>query len=569
MNPLALVVDVVTNLVRLIRNLIAAVLPAPEFVVLQVHGTLPERRQPRPGLLQRLLAGPMAAQPQDSLEEWRERLRVLAGDARVKGAVLKIGDLRAGPVSLESLRDALAAFRRSGKRLVAYLVTAGEGADLLSYYLASAANTIVLPESAGLWLFGPRTEATFLRGALDRIGVLPQFHHIAEYKTAANRFLHSEMPTPQREMVASLLDSVFDDLVAAIADARGTGAEAVRAAIDLGIVPAAEAKARRLVDVLAFEDEIPRLLGTPDRAARIVPWPQARSRVRRPYRFTALQRQAIGVVELLGAIATGESREFPLPLPLFGSSIAGHETIARAFRAAERSPQIKAVVFHVDSPGGSAVASDMIWREVARVQRTKPVVVYMGNVAGSGGYYVSCGARYIVAGATTLTGSIGVVSGKFNLQGLFARGGLRREVIARGETATMPSGFVPYSEIEWNRMVAWMHEVYGHFKERVASGRRKTVQEVEHIARGRVWTGRQAVTHGLVDEIGDLESAVRKAKQLAGIREDADVPVVTVRPPKVASIPAAPAAWLDMLRTAAALLEHRILLLMPENPIGP
>lgn len=568
MNPLGLIVDIVANAVRLVRNLVAALLPSPEYVVLHVSGTLPERRQPRPGLLQRLLAGPLAAQPQESLEEWRERLRTLAADPRVKGAVLKVGDLRAGPASLENLRAALAAFRGGGKRLVASLVT-GEGADLFAYYLASAADTIVLPESGGLWLFGPRTEATFLRGALDRIGVLPQFHHIAEYKTAANRFLHAEMPTPQREMVTSLVDSVFADLVQAIAGARRIGAEVVRGAIDQGIISSAEAVDRRLADVIAFEDELPRLLGTPDRPARLVPWSQARSRVRHRFHFASLQRHAIGVVELIGGIVTGESREFPVPLPLFGQRMAGHETVARAFRAAERASQIKAIVFHVDSPGGSALASDMIWREVARVQQTKPVVVYMGNVAGSGGYYVSCGARYIIAGATTLTGSIGVVSGKFNLQGLYARGGLRREVIARGETATMLSGFVSYTEVEWDRMVAWMHEIYGRFKDRVAAGRGKTVEDVERIARGRVWTGRQAVTCGLVDEVGDFAAAVRKAKQLAGIRDDADVPVLTVRPPKSAGIPASSAAWMEMVRTAAAFMESRPMLLMPEMLIGP
>lgn len=569
MNPIGFLIDVITNAVRLIRNLVAELLSAPEYVVLQAEGTLPERRQPRPGLLQRLLAGPMMGRQQESLEEWRERLRRLSRDSRVKGIVLKIGGLGAGITALENLRAALSDFRASGKRLVAYLVTAGEAPNLFVYYLASAADTLVLPESAWLWVFGPRTEATFLRTALDRIGVLPQFHHIAEYKTAANRFLHPEMPPSQREVVTSLLDSTFEDLVAAIAGARGIGADAVRAAVDQGIISAADAKTRQLVDVLAFEDDLPRLLGTPGQPARIVPWPQAQSRVRMPYQWSSLQRQTIAVVELLGTIVTGESREFPIPLPLFGTRLAGHETVARAFRAAEQAAHVKAIVFHVDSPGGSAIASDMIWREVARVQQTKPVIAHMGNVAGSGGYYVSCGARHIVAGATTLTGSIGVVSGKMNFQGLYERGGLRREVIARGETATIPSGFVSFSEVEWNRMVSWMDEIYGQFKAHVAAGRRTAVEDIERVARGRVWTGRQALAHGLVDEVGDFEAAVRKAKQLGGIPTDADVPVMTVRPPKAVAVPAAgAAAWIEMLRTAASLIQERPVLLMPETRIA-
>lgn len=560
MNPITVMVEALGNALRVLRNALAVMVPPPEWVILTVSGTFPERRLPPVSRLRRLLLVPLMSAPHESLEEWRERLDLLAADPRVKGIVLKIGELTAGLTTLEAIRASLAAFRAHGKRIAAYLPVA----TLPHYYLASAADVIIAPDSLEWGLFGFRTEATFLRVALDRLGILPQWHHIAEYKSAANRFLYSQMPDAQREMLSSILDAVTADVITAIAASRHLPAASVRDAIDLGLVSSQEAHQRGLLDRIGFEDDLSAILATDRRPATVVPWAAARLRVRTPLRWWAFQPPAIAVVELLGAIIPGESRDLPVPLPLFGQRFAGSDTVARAFRAAERMPWVKAVVFHVDSPGGSAIASDLIWREVVRVQRTKPVVVHMGNVAGSGGYYVSCGARHIVAGSTTLTGSIGVVSGKFDASGLARRYGTRREVLAVGETATMPSAFVPYTEWEWARMRGWMEDVYVRFKSRVAAGRSKPMDEVETIARGRVWTGRQALDHGLVDELGDLETAVRRAKELAGIPEGVVAPVITVRPPKVPVMPpaAGPATWVDDLRRAVEAATDRPMLLM-------
>ncbi|MBI3328773.1 MAG: signal peptide peptidase SppA [Nitrospinae bacterium] len=562
MNPIAVLFEALTNALRGLCNLLARFSPAPDFVVMEVSGALPERRLAPRGL-QRWLRRRFAT-TQESLEEWRERLTWLAADPRVKGIVLRIGDLQAGLATLESLRGALERFRASGKRLVAHLPSA----TLRSYYLASAAERLMAPESAELSLHGLRTEATFLREALDRLGILPQFHHIAEYKSAANPFLYSSMPAPQREMLTSLLDSVFEEMVATIARARQLPVDAVQRAIDQGILSTAEALSRQLIDAAAFEDQLPSVLADDGQPVNIRPWASVKPRLRRPYQWRSLRRQAIGVVQLVGTIGLGESRELPIPLPLVGRQFAGHQTVVRALRLAERLRHIHAIVFHVDSPGGSAVASDLIWHEVARIQQHKPVVVHMGNVAGSGGYYVSCGARYIVAGATTLTGSIGVVAGKLDAQGLYAKGGIHREIITRGETAAMPSPFAAYTETEWGMLRRWMEEIYQRFKERVAVSRGRSIEEVEAVARGRVWTGRQALEHGLVDEIGDLEAAVRQAKTLAGIPLEADLPVVTVRPPKTAALPApAAAAWEGALRAIVQLLSEQALVIMPPETL--
>lgn len=560
MTPLLLAIDLIANTVRFLRNVVARLLPSPEFVVLTAAGTLPERRAPGRGFFQRLIPQPFAAVPQESLEEWRERLRLLAADPRVRGVVLKIGDLRAGAASVEALRRALEQFRSAGKRLVAYVPIA----ELPGYYLASAAGQVIAPEAAELALHGPRAELTFLRVALDRLGIIPLFEHIAEYKTASHRFLYPQMTESQREMMEALLDGYFGEVVAAIARSRSLTDATVRAVVDQGLLSGTAARDRRLVDALAFEDDLPGLLGESSHPARILPWAQARARLRLPYRWRTGPRRAIGVVQLVGAIVPGESRDLPVPVPLLGQALAGHETVARAFRAAERHPAIRAIVFHVDSGGGSAIASEMIWREVARVQQRKPVVVSMGNVAGSGGYYVACGARHIVAGATTITGSIGVVSGKFDLRGFFERAGLRREIVARGATAAMFSAFTEFTEEEWATLRGWMHDVYARFKSRVASGRAQEEPRVESLARGRVYTGAQGHGLGLVDEVGDFDAAVRKAKALAGIPETVEVPVVTIRPPKAAGIPeGAAAAWVEALAQAARLLQEPALLLTP------
>jgi protease-4 len=566
MNPISIILETLVNTLLAIRNLVVRILPSPEFIVLTITGSLPERRLVPSRFLRRRLGLAWTPVP-ESLEEWRERLRQIAGDPRVRGIVLKTGLLRAGVASLEGLRDALQQFRASRKRVIAFVPTC----DLSSYYLLSVADTVVAPESTELLLTGPRAETTFLRAALDRLGIRAEYLHIAEFKTAAHRFLYPKMTEPQREMLDAILQTTYTHLTTAIAGSRELTEAAVEEAIDRGILSGEEARARKLVDVIAFEDELPRLLSSNSRPVRVVPWLQAARRVRVPLRWRSLRRRAIAVVQVVGTIVPGESRELPVPLPVLGQHFAGHETVARALRMAEKASTVKAVVVHVESRGGSAVASDLIWREVERVQRRKPVVVFMGNVAGSGGYYVACGARHIVCSETTLTGSIGVVAGKLSLRGLAEQAGLRQEIVSRGASATMFSSFAEFSDPHWAVLRHWMDDIYARFKARVAAARGKTTEEIEAVARGRVWAGRDAAARGLVDDLGDFETAVRRAKQLAGIPTDADVPVVTIRPPRTASVPAdSPAAWVEAWQAAAALMhEHAVLLMSTASASAP
>jgi len=244
-------------------------------------------------------------------------------------------------------------------------------------------------------------------------------------------------------------------------------------------------------------------------------------------------RRAVGVISVEGTIVPGPSRRLPTPLPLpYLSEQAGADTVIQALRQAERNKRLAAVVLHVDSPGGSALASDLIWREVLRLAKRKPVVAYMGNVAASGGYYIAAPAAHIVAQPATLTGSIGVWGGKFVTAGLYEKLGAYRQVLQRGKTAGMFSDAAPFSDAEREKIRQTMEVSYVRFKARVAEGRRLEIDRVEEIARGRVWTGQQALKRGLVDQLDDFSAAVEKARALAGLDPRRDVPVVQVGPGK-------------------------------------
>ncbi|MDQ7849852.1 MAG: signal peptide peptidase SppA [Armatimonadota bacterium] len=559
---MGLIIDLVVNLLRLLGNLLVRLAGRPpDYVLLDLAGAYPERRTPRPRFLpfRGVLPFGLPA-PEESLEELREVLDRLARAPRVRGVVVRLGELSAGLATAQSLRAALQDLRRRGKRVVAYLTSV----STLQYYLATAADEILLPESAVVALTGLRTEVTFLRDVFDRLGIAPEFDRIAEYKTAADPFLRRSMSPAHREMLDAILDGLLEEIVADVAAARGLEAAAVRTAVNRAPLPAAEALGLGLVDGLLYEDELPRRLGTAWREAVLRPWVAARRRIPFPYRWPSLQ-DVVAVVVLRGMIVPGESREFPVSLPLVGRHLSGSSTVARAFRAVERARRVRAVVFYVDSRGGSALASDLIWREVERVKRQKPVVVYMGDVAGSGGYYVACGASRVIAQPAAITGSIGVVVGKLVLADLFRRHGLNREILTRGAAAAITSPFSRYSEEEWARVRREMQDIYRRFIGRVSQGRARAMEEVEGVAGGRVWTGRQALARGLVDELGDFTLAVRRARELAGIPPQREVAVVTVRPPRAAGIPAFPTTPAEMikgLRQVAALAAERALLLM-------
>lgn len=514
-------------------------------------------------LLELDLTQPLAEpSPDDPLDRFLSRgrrqlrptLRALhqAGDdPRVLGLIAKVG----GPLPwamAEELRRGVASFAASRKPTFAWAETFPTGgAGMSSYALASAFDEIWLQPGGEVGLTGIAAETTFLRGALDKLGIVPELEQRREYKNAADRIMRTGFTDAHRESLTRLTESIFDDTVAAMADGRPLAVERIRELIDTGPRTAAEALAAGLVDRLGYRDEV---------------YAEARRRIdddadllfadlwrpRRRPRLPSRGRGHVALIEAHGGIASGRSRRTPM-----GRSI-GSDSVAAQLRAALRDDHARALVLHVDSPGGSAVASEVIWREVVRLRDAgKPVVVSMGNVAGSGGYYIACPADVIVALPTTITGSIGVFGGKFVVADLLERAGLNTGAVEHGAHARMYSTRRPFTDSERERLAASVDAIYADFVAKVAAGRRRSVAEMEPIARGRVWSGRDAMDRGLVDELGGLRDAVRIARRRADLRDDAPVrpalhvpPLARLGKPKNSDDPRAIAG-----RTAAALLD--------------
>ncbi len=541
----------ISNRLRLLRR------KGVDYIALRVQGSYPERpsQRSRPFPLS-LLPWPS---PPPSVATFNEALERLAADPRVKGVVLLISGLSAEPATLASMRQAVVRLRRSGKQAVAYLQDFG----MWPYYLATACDEILVPESGGLPTAGLWSEAVFLRDTLSLVGIQADFEAIAEFKTAPDMFRRSEMTKPHRQMLESLLDSIYEEIVEAIAEGRSLEEGRVRELLDAVPLSAEQGQQAGLFDGLCYEDELPARLGSREKPAALLAWSQAQRRLVRLRRWHS--GQVIGVISLEGMIVPGSSRQPPVPLPLplpMPSAQAGSDTLSSQLRAAAKEKKLAAVVLHVDSPGGSALASDLIWRDVQCLQQEKPVVVFMGNRAASGGYYVSAPAGAIVAQATTLTGSIGIWGGKIVTRGLYERLGATREVVSRGKAAGLYADDAPFDETERQKIRAHLGESYARFKGRVAQGRGLDEEEIEAIARGRVWTGAQALERGLVDALGDLQLAAQKARELAGVPPDRITPLVDLPAPKRYTLPLPDqgAAWFEGLR---GLLREGVLALAP------
>ncbi|MDQ1696589.1 MAG: protease, partial [Frankiaceae bacterium] len=497
--------------------------------------------RPKPQILLELdLSHPLIEhEPDDPIAKLRSRgkprlrpvLRTLheAGDdPRVIGLIAKIGDTSMPLARAQELRDAVTAFAASGKATVAWADTFGESSNAsVPYYLATGFREIWLQPTGELNLLGVAAEVTFLRGVFDKLGVDPEMDQRYEYKSAADRLLRTDFTDAHREAADRLAESAWEQIVEGIAKARGRAVDDVVAAADRSPMFPDEALQAGLVDRLGYRDEAYAAIRQGAKGARggdsgeqdevqllfADKWAPA---TRPLHRIVKQARQknapAVALVEGFGGIVTGRSRRTPLQGPVMGS-----DTVAATIRAAVRNDKIRAIVFRVDSPGGSAVASDSIWREVVCAREAgKPVIVSMGAVAGSGGYYISCSADVIVAEPGTLTGSIGVLGGKFVTAGLTERLGLSYKSVQRGEHARMYSTHSAFGESEQERLQAFLDRVYADFTGKVAKGRGMSAEAVHEVARGRVWTGADAARNGLVDELGGLRDAIALARARAG-----------------------------------------------------
>ncbi len=506
-----LVINLVGNLlVLLIMPLrLPRLLRRRRWVTVTVRGPLTSRpRRPR---------WPWS-KPETSLAGLGKLFEALGKDRHLVGVVIRIEPLGAGWARLGTLRGQLRRLRETGKRVVAHL----SGGGVREYYVACAADQMLADESAPLQLVGVAAEATFFAEALDKLGASAQLEYRGRYKSFAETFTRRDMSEAQREATDALLDRVHAELCRAVAEARKVDAEQAAALIAAGPYTAADAAARGLIDDVRYADEIPAWLG--DARLRLAsPAEWHRARLRRLHWRPLLRRRMVRVISLHGTIVTGEGGEA-------FRSVMGSGPATRALEAARRDRGTAAVVLHVDSRGGSAQASDLIWRQTARLAADKPVIACFDDVAASGGYYLACPATRIVAQPLTVTGSIGVVGGKFELSRLYQRLGVGVTTLVRGDAAAMSSPAHPYSEDEGRRLRGEIDAMYRQFVDKVAAGRKLERDRAEAAAQGRVWSGVDAHAHGLVDELGDVDRAVDLARELGRRHPGEKLDVRDVRP---------------------------------------
>jgi protease-4 len=511
--------DLFHNLKVLIqRGLVALPFPRPRWISIRLAGSYPARSSPR-------LFSPLTSL--EELELWLEALGELTD---LEGILLEFGSLEADWGTLFSLRRLLKRLSQRQQTL-AYL----EQIRTRELYLASAARTIVAPESAEIELLGFGTKVVFLGELFERLGLRFEKWAIGEYKSFGEELIHKEMGEPQREELNRILELRSEHWVEQVAEGRRRSPEEVRSWLARGLMSGKEAYERGILDELRYPSELP----------AAVPLSRLRALLIEPYR--RLEGPRIGVLSLQGTITLGPSQR----LPLLGMSM-GSRSVLQILKALEQDRRIAAVVLYVDSGGGSALASDLIGHQIQHLARKKPVVGVMGEVAGSGGYYILSGIRPLIAKPTTLTGSIGVVSLRPVLQELNRRLGRNPVFLNRDPLWGLGDPDWSLSETERQLIQGQLEEVYRRFVGWVAQGRDLEVSQVEAFARGRVWLGPDALRQGLVDELGDLATGLSRAHELAKLPPE--TPIWNFFPPSPSFRPLGGLSALSQLLREPALL---------------
>jgi len=481
------------------------------LLTLRVAGSLPDYSPDDP--FKKYFGG-----PDQSLTGLVTQFKKAKVDKRIKAILLDVDVSGVGWGKSEELRDAIADFRSSGKPVYAFM----EFGLNKEYYIASACDKIYVPPPGELFINGLAADVMFFRGSLDKLGIYPDIYQIGKYKSAGDMFTQKQMTDAHREYVNSLLDDLYGRYVNAIAQARHKTPEEVRALIDDAPYGAAKAKQVGLIDDSMYRDDVEKQIKsslgykesetfTPVRGSDYKDVP--------PESLGLNKGERIAVIYATGDIGSGSSANSPS-----GEQSIGSDTLAKAVNDAATDKTIKAIVLRVDSPGGSGLASDIIWHAVEAANQKKPVVVSMSDVAASGGYYISVAASKIIAEPSSITGSIGVVAGKPVMRGFYDWLGITNEYVLRGKNAGMFRETEKFSDDERAKFEDWIKTTYYQdFVPKVAKGRKKDPQAIDAVGQGRVWTGAQAKDRGLVDEFGGLDRAIDIAKELAKIPADKGV----------------------------------------------
>jgi protease IV len=457
------------------------------------------------------------------------QLRKAKVDERIGAVLIDIQFPQIGMAKADELRDTIKDVRSSGKPVYAYMEM-GSNKD---YYIATACDKVFLPPSGDLAINGLAANVMFYRGTLDKIGVEPEFIQIGKYKNAPDQYLRKDMAEGHREVMNAILDDYFARMTNAIADSRKKSPEDVKAIIDNAPYNAVKAKELGLIDGAIYRDELynelKKTLGYEEKTELELVGGSEYKEV--PASSLGLNNGAeVAVIYASGGIVSGKSSNGGFG---GGGQMSGSDTLVSAINDATDDESIKAIVLRVDSPGGSALASDLMWHALENAKAKKPIVVSMSDYAASGGYYISCNANKIVAEPSTLTGSIGMFTGKMSLKGLYNWAGVSNEYLLRGKNAGLYRESEKWSPEEHAKMVESANTVYyDNFVPKVAKGRGKTAEEINAIGQGHVWTGFQAKDKGLVDEYGGLEKAIDIAKELAALPAEKDVKRVVFPAPQ-------------------------------------
>jgi protease-4 len=461
----------------------------------------------------------LRAQKVLSLQWLDEVVTAMIGDPRVKGLLVTVRSMQVGMASASSLRAILARARAGGKEVVVHLP---RGGDTKEVYVAVAASKVFLGPAAQMAPLGFRSTAHYMKRVLEHGGLEPQVFACGEYKSAGETLVRDAMSPEQRAQLERLIDAFYEALVDGIATGRGVSPERARAIVDEAPYFGRAAIEAGLADDVAYDDEISEKLSLSS-SRKLVDAGAYLVRRKRPLLRRVVPRPVVAVVRVHGTIAHG-------PGPL--GRVSTDERVIRTVRAVRRSNRVRGVILHVDSPGGSALASDLMHHEIAQLARDKPVVACMANVAASGGYYVAAPAACIVAEPTTLTGSIGVVAARLSLAPLLQRLGVTTETVEKGERAQLLSSFGPLDADARGAVMRELDATYRQFLRVVAEGREMTEAEVERLARGRVYTGQDALAAGLVDALGGFSVAVAEVKKLLDARVRDRVEIVVARTPR-------------------------------------
>ncbi len=463
----------------------------------------------------------------ESLGDILQRLKKASTDDTLEAVVLHIESPHIGWAKLNEIRVAISKIRQKGRKVYAWL----ESADTKDYLLASACDQIVIPESGMLMLPGLRAEISFYKNLFDMLSIQPEMLRVGEFKSAAEPYSRSEMSPAFREEMEAIIDDYYRQIVEMVATSRKLTEDQVKAIIDTGLFSAEDAKKAGLIDHVAYEDHIVATIKG-DRKEVEVKLSKGYGKKKIDTDFSGFAGMAkmmnmlmgvepstakstkpkIAVISAVGPIMSGASRA-----DFFGDESMGSTTMIKAIRQARDDASVKAVVLRVDSPGGSALASDLMWHELETLEGKKPFVVSMGDTAASGGYYIAMGADRIFAEPGTLTGSIGVVGGKLALDKFYAKVGITTSVVQKGKNAGVLSTTKPWTDAERDAMQKMMNDIYAQFTKKAATGRKMDYEKLEKMARGRVYTGSQALKLGLVDELGTLDEAIAYAKKAAGL----------------------------------------------------